>query len=211
MKHKIAKNQSANGFSWVACSIIQSHFFYPFRPLGSNGTVNTPRAINNLPKESPRMTDTTVDTFGKRLRFAMIQAGHKSARTPTQVNIHKLSEITQNSLQICRKYLRDEVFPNHRTTIKIATHLNVTPGWLLFGDNSLVTNKECLCISKTLLQYIFEKSTDISTFFSSNADFAAFLVHITTKVCELKLPDEQSVKIIDLMLSSARGFINSVE
>ncbi|MCR9192836.1 MAG: helix-turn-helix domain-containing protein [Gammaproteobacteria bacterium] len=152
------------------------------------------------------MENPPLDTFGKRLRFAMIQAGFKNTRTPTNVSIHKLSEITQNSPQICRKYLRSEVSPSHQTTIKIAKHLNVTPGWLLFGENSYGKDNEHFYVSKTLLQYIFDKSVSTSALFSSSADFATFLLTMTTKVCELGLSDEQSIQIIDLMLSSARSF-----
>ncbi len=72
--------------------------------------------------------------FAYRLRDAMIAAGFNSQRSTSGVSIHKLAEITGYSVQICRKYLRGEAIPEPLKLVEIAERLNVSAGWLLFGD-----------------------------------------------------------------------------
>lgn len=73
--------------------------------------------------------------FADRLRDAMIAAGFNSQRSTSGVCIHKLSEITGYSVQICRKYLRGEAIPDPVKLREIAVKIHVSPGWLLFGDS----------------------------------------------------------------------------
>src|SRR3546814_19330151 len=73
--------------------------------------------------------------FAYRLRDAMIAAGFNSQRSTSGVCIHKLAEITGYSVQICRKYLRGEAIPEPVKLVEIAAKLQVSAGWLLFGDS----------------------------------------------------------------------------
>lgn len=146
------------------------------------------------------MEENNLPTFGKRLQSAMINAGFSSSRTPTGVSIQKLSEITANSLQICRKYLRDKAIPDIHTIVVIAKQLNVTPGWLLFGEkNKCPLHADDIVIDKSLLQYIFERSTDIRPLFPSQQSLANFLLHLTIHISELDLDIITSQRIIDFL------------
>lgn len=146
--------------------------------------------------------------FAYRLRDAMIAAGFNSQRSTSGVCIHKLSEITGYSLQICRKYLRGEAIPEPVKLAEIATKLQVSPGWLLFGeahnDPGLSQNK--ISISKSLLHYIFTKAANLYNGSLKENEIPDFLMELIHDVSMINANEEQSKKIIDLALASVKHF-----
>ncbi len=147
--------------------------------------------------------------FAERLRNAMSAAGFQSTRSTSGIDIHKLVEITGYSQQICRKYLRGEAIPEPAKLSEIAAKLNVSPGWLLFGDchsnTQQVENK--ITISKDLLHYIFLHANSLYQTDSPEQDLSNFLLELTHDVSQLNADDEQSKKIVDLAVSSVKHFI----
>ncbi len=146
--------------------------------------------------------------FAYRLRDAMINAGYNSHRSTSGVSIHKLAEITGHSVQICRKYLRGETIPEPLKLIDIATHLNVSPGWLLFGDayNDEPKDADKIIISKNLLSYIFTKATSLYNAPHKEQEVPSFLMELIHDVSLINANEEQSKKIIDLAISSVKHF-----
>lgn len=146
--------------------------------------------------------------FAIRLRDAMIAAGYSSNRSPSGVSIEKLAEITQYSLQICRKYLRGEALPEPMKLIDIAKKLSVSPGWLLFGEHHPATPKssQTITIPRNLLHYIFTQASALYNGQTLNEDISDFLLSLTTDVSQIDTHEEQSKKIIDLALASAKHF-----
>ncbi|MFT4058538.1 MAG: helix-turn-helix transcriptional regulator [Legionella sp.] len=146
--------------------------------------------------------------FAYRLRDAMIAAGFNSQRSTSGVSIHKLSEITGYSLQICRKYLRGETIPEPLKLVEIAARLNVSPGWLLFGeshtDQNINENK--IAISKILLHYIFTKAANLYNDALGKEEVTDFLMELVHDVSMINANEEQSKKIIDLALASVKHF-----
>ncbi len=146
--------------------------------------------------------------FATRLRDALLNAGHQSARSTSGVNIHALSLLTGHSPQICRKYLRGQALPEPLKLIDIANKLNVSPGWLLFGEE---TSPSCnrgnlLQISKPLLHYILMDARSLYTASFTKEEIADFLVDLVCDLSQIHASDEQSKRIIDLALSSTRHF-----
>lgn len=146
--------------------------------------------------------------FAYRLRDAMIAAGYNSQRSTSGVCIHKLSEITGYSLQICRKYLRGEAIPEPVKLVEIATKLQVSPGWLLFGDshNDQQHSKDSVLISKNLLRYIFTQSSKLYNTDNLEDDVPGFLLDLINDLSQINANEEQSKKIIDLAISSIKHF-----
>lgn len=146
--------------------------------------------------------------FAYRLRDTLIAAGFNSQRSTSGVDIHKLAEITGYSLQICRKYLKGEAIPEPKKLVQIAAQLNVSPGWLLFGDshNDKQRAKDEIAIKKKLLRYIFSEAKTLYTIAASDSDAADFLLDLACDVSQINADEEQSKKIIDLALSSIRHF-----
>jgi transcriptional regulator with XRE-family HTH domain len=145
--------------------------------------------------------------FAERLRNALINAGYGSARSASGVNIQKLAAITGCSVQICRKYLQGKVVPEPSKLSMLAEKLNVSPGWLLFGDShsnaQQVENK--ITISKDLLHYIFMHANKLYSNAQTN-EVPDFLLGLTNNVSKINVDDEQSKKIVDLALYSANHF-----
>lgn len=146
--------------------------------------------------------------FAYRLRDAMIAAGFNSQRSTSGVCIHKLAEITGYSVQICRKYLRGEAIPDPVKLVEIAAKLNVSPGWLLFGDkhdNYAVSNDKII-ISKNLLHYIFSQAGSLYNASHLEDEIPGFLLELINDLSLINASEEQSKKIIDLALSSVKHF-----
>ncbi|HAZ7572458.1 helix-turn-helix domain-containing protein [Legionella sp. PATHC032] len=149
--------------------------------------------------------------FAYRLRDAMIAAGHNSQRSPSGVCIHKLAEMTGYSLQICRKYLRGEAIPEPAKLIEIASKLNISPGWLLFGEthNDSGTSQERITISKNLLHHIFTKAACLYNRELVEDEVSDFLIDLINDISLINATEEQSKKIIDLAISSVSHFRHS--
>lgn len=149
--------------------------------------------------------------FSIRLRDAMIAAGYTSHRSPSGVSIEKLAEITTYSVQICRKYLRGEALPDPMKIIDISTKLSVSPGWLLFGEHHPESPHppQSISIHKNLLHYIFTQASELYNHHHLNEDIPDFLLSLTSEVSQINTDEEQSKKIIDLALSSAKHFKSS--
>lgn len=149
--------------------------------------------------------------FSYRLRDAMIEAGFNSQRSTSGVCIHKLAEITGYSLQICRKYLRGEAIPEPVKLIEVAEKLHVTPGWLLFGDahNASYASQNKITINKNLLHYIFIKAASLYNSKLTDTEVSDFLMDLIKDMSLINASEEQSIKIIDLALSSIKHFDHS--
>lgn len=145
--------------------------------------------------------------FAARLHEAMLATGYTSQRSLTGVDIGKLVEVTGNSPQICRKYLRGQAIPEPVKLAEIASKLNVSPGWLLFGDPECVSALDHkITISKNLLHYIFTHASELYNAEHSADERADFLLDLTRDVSQINTNEEQSKKIIDLALASVKHF-----
>jgi len=151
-----------------------------------------------------------IKQFSYRLRDAMIAAGYASSRSTSGVDIHKLVEMTGYSSQICRKYLSGQVIPDPVKLKALAAKLNVSPGWLLFGDShsntEAVDNK--ITINKTLLHHIFSHVNRLYQVEEQGQEVPDFLMELAQDISQIETSDEQSKKIIDLALLSAKHFKN---
>jgi len=146
--------------------------------------------------------------FAYRLRDSLIAAGFNSQRSTSGVNIHKLAEITGYSPQICRKYLRGHALPEPTKLVEIAAQLQVSPGWLLFGDMNCDSHasSDNLTISKTLIRYIFERAYTLYNSGRTQHEISDFLMDLAHDVSQINATEAQSKKIIDLALTSASHF-----
>ena len=147
------------------------------------------------------MDDHTQTSFGARLKLAMINNGFNSHRSPYGVDISRLARITQHSPQICRKYLKNTALPSKETVLRLSEALNVSPGWLLFGDSSS-QHKNFVSLSPALLRCAIEEGLAVQNHFKSNHDFADFLMHIVETIQKFDLPDLEIRQIIRCMTSA---------
>ena len=146
--------------------------------------------------------------FAYRLRDTLIAEGHSSPRSTSGVNIHKLAEITGYSPQICRKYLRGQAIPEPAKLAEIAAKLHVSPGWLLFGDSHYDQNvsSDKLTISKNLIHYIFKRAKSLYNAECLEDEVPDFLLDLVVDISQINASEDQSIKIIELALSSIKHF-----
>ncbi len=146
--------------------------------------------------------------FALRLKETLLAAGFCSDRSTSGVNIHQLAQLTGHSPQICRKYLRGQAVPDALKLVDMASKLNVSPGWLLFGNHpgdNLGSNTS-LTINKNLLHYIFTQANALYHSTCSSDERSDFLLELTHDLSQINANEAQSKKIVDLALSSARHF-----
>ncbi len=142
--------------------------------------------------------------FAHRLRDTLIAKNYCSSRSTSGVDIYRFAKMAGHSPQICRKYLRGEAVPELSKLVEIASKLNVSPGWLLFGDSHTNHPEEenKITISKNLLHYIFTHANMLYQSERSHQDkLPNFLLELTKDVSQIEVNDEQSKKIIDLAMS----------
>ncbi|MFC3908808.1 helix-turn-helix domain-containing protein [Legionella dresdenensis] len=146
--------------------------------------------------------------FAQRLRDAMLDAGLHSERSTSGVCIHKLAEITGHSVQICRRYLRGEAIPEPAKLAEIAKRLDISPGWLLFGDNPAPDTApvQDIAISKTLMHYIFTRAAELYHSPLADHEVANFLLDLVKDISQINATEDQSLQIIDLTIASIRHF-----
>jgi transcriptional regulator with XRE-family HTH domain len=107
-----------------------------------------------------------------------------------------------------RRYLNGDVIPDYHTVFILAKILNVSAGWLLFGDQADITGTFDSCnyitIKEDLLRYIVDNSAHL--FVANTAklqqisEFIVCLLKIATKISG----DDTTKKIlIDVAISSA--------
>lgn len=147
--------------------------------------------------------------FAQRLRDAMLASGHQSHRSTSGVSIHKLSEITGYSVQICRKYLRGEALPEPTKLVEIAQKLQVSPGWLLFGEtqNLLQPGEQTIVIRKNLLNHLLTQAAHLYNNQQMQNNFPDFLMDLINDISQINASEEQSKKIIDLAMTSIKHFV----
>lgn len=151
--------------------------------------------------------DERLQQFPFRLREAMMTAGYHSTRSLSGVNLQKLQEITGYSIQICRKYLRGEALPDVHKIIDIARYLNVSPGWLLFGepDCQKYASPDYITIKHSVLLYLYQ--TICAIYFNDEAheDIPVFLLSLTQDISEINATDAQLQRLMDLSLTSLKN------
>jgi hypothetical protein len=92
--------------------------------------------------------------------------------------------------------------------MELAQKLNVSPGWLLFGDasNELRNPQNTVTLSKNLLHYIFMKAACLYNSNLMEQEVPDFLMELILDLSLINANEEQSQRIIDLALSSVKHF-----
>ncbi len=144
--------------------------------------------------------------FAKRLKSAMIKAGMNSHKSTSGIDIIKLSEQIGHSVQICRKYLKGEAIPDHAKIVLIAKVLNVSPGWLLFGEEVCSTNINDIIINKEIFEYILNKSVILHKCNWNLAKINNFITRVVIDLHPINASLEQQRQIIDMIFSTKDVF-----
>jgi hypothetical protein len=146
--------------------------------------------------------------FSSRLIIAMKTCGYVASRSPSGICMRTLSKLANASEQICRRYIRGDALPDYDKIVNVATQLNVSPGWLLFGEQDKIkTAHQTNVIDDELLHYILTKSYHLYRKETGNTDdYADFVLELIHDVREITTSKENLQKIIDLAVGSIASF-----
>ncbi|MCA0403154.1 MAG: hypothetical protein LCH30_05075 [Proteobacteria bacterium] len=151
-----------------------------------------------------------VRGFARRLIMLMKQANLISSASKTGIKISVLAEICECSHQMARRYVLGEALPEIDVTYKIAKWLKVSPGWLLFGEDTEVPNninqKNLIQIEPDLFEYILTKSTMLFELTKDTKELVHFIMDSVNDATHIKADKEELMKIIDISVNSAIRF-----
>lgn len=148
--------------------------------------------------------------FARRLTMLMKQANLISSVSKAGVKISALAKICGCSHQMARRYVLGEALPEIDVTYKIAKWLRVSPGWLLFGEDTEVPNninqKNLIQIEPDLFEYILTKSTVLFELTKDTKELVHFIMDSVNDATHIKADKEELMKIIDISVNSAMRF-----
>lgn len=148
--------------------------------------------------------------FSQRITMLLQQANLGSDNSKAKVKVSRLAEVAGCSHQMARRYVLGEALPEIDVTYKIAKWLNVSPGWLLFGEEIQVPDniekKQITCIETDILHYIITKSLSLSTLAKEPEELALFILAIIQDVIHVRAEKKEVFKIIDISINSAMHF-----
>jgi transcriptional regulator with XRE-family HTH domain len=146
------------------------------------------------------MSNGLYQSFAKRLIETLKDKGYTASRSPNGICIKSLAEFVGASEQICRRYIRGDALPDYEKIINLAKHLEVSPGWLLFGEEQISRNVE---LEENVLHYILMHSHRLYPVSQgSNSDYADFVLELFREVRSIDTSENTLLKIIDLAISS---------
>jgi hypothetical protein len=146
------------------------------------------------------------DSFANRLIQTLKDKGHSASRSPSGICIKTLAGFTGASEQICRRYIRGDALPDYQKVKQLGMHLQVNPGWLLFGDDT-DTVQSANKSDDALLHYILKKSHYLyPTSQNNNDEYADFVLELIKEVREIDTSENNLLKIIDLAISSISSY-----
>lgn len=148
--------------------------------------------------------------FSKRLVELMSRNGLSSERSESGVNFSELAKAVNCSNQMARKYSLGEALPDPHTIVKIAQFLDVSPGWLLFGENRFnptdLKQTELIGIDYELLRYILLRVAPLFSTTHDSTEVVNFVMDIVYDSSHLDTDHKTILKIIDISVSSAGRF-----
>ena len=151
-----------------------------------------------------------VQSFSRRLTQLMQNEGMGSLRSKAGVKIKELAEISNCSHQMARRYVLGDALPDVDVTFKIAKWLKVSPGWLLFGEESKIPNninqKNLIQIEPDLLEYILNASAPLFLMTKDLHELICFIMDIINDTTHIEADKKDILRIVDISINSAMRF-----
>lgn len=152
------------------------------------------------------MTKGTYQSFAMRLIQTLKDSGYIASRSPHGICVKTLAKFIGASEQICRRYLRGDALPDYEKIKKLANHLQICPGWLLFGKENCTTLMRNE-IDEVLLHYILKQSHHLYPVSQdNNDDYADFVLSLIKEVRAIDTSENNLLKIIDLAINSISSY-----
>jgi len=145
-------------------------------------------------------------TFAARLNTTLKNKNLRSNRAHNGVCAKKLAEVSDCSYQMARKYTNGLAMPEYATTLAIANWLEVSPGWLAFGEEpgetrSTIT-EDTILASLDLIREIIHQALICSQTITDLNDFTDFVVSVLQDVHKMKADKNTVFKMTELAIKS---------
>ncbi|MBY0545061.1 MAG: helix-turn-helix domain-containing protein [Gammaproteobacteria bacterium] len=157
------------------------------------------------------MTDSRIQlaqAFAERLVGLLQAKGLSSRNARGGVVLQPLAKIAGCSVQMARKYTLGLSLPDYLSLERIARWLEVSPAWLIYGENIVVNTdiESQISLDKSTLSYLLQSI--FTTFFtkSDKAGLVDFVIDIMTDLAHVKTDTATIHKMIDMAISSAYRF-----
>ena len=109
-----------------------------------------------------------------------------------------------------RRYVLGEALPDIEKIIKIAKWLNISPGWLLFGEETILPvnldKNNLIHIESELLEYILKKSIQLIFLTHDVKELVAFIMDIINDTTHIDADKKAILKIVDMSVNSVTRF-----
>lgn len=156
-----------------------------------------------------------VSNFSRRVIEQLHKKGIVSSRSSGGISFKELAKAIDCPLQNARKYVLGLSFPDLESILKIARFLDVSPGWLVFGEeptppkNTNTTGVELVNLDYDLLRYILEKSASLFSHTTESENVINFVMDIIYDISHIQADLETTKKIIDISVSSVNRFTHT--
>lgn len=151
-----------------------------------------------------------VRGFSNRLVDLMQHRGYKSERSKAGVKVSHLARVCGCSQQMARRYVLGAALPDIEVTTMIAKWLEVSPGWLLFGEEGKLPNNinqtKHIYIQSELLEYILHKSAQLFVHTDDPKELVSFIIDIINDVTNIDADKKTIFRIVDLSINSVVRF-----
>ena len=136
--------------------------------------------------------------------------GYHSDRAKAGVKITQLTKVCGCSHQMARRYVLGEALPDVEILVKIAGWLEVSPGWLLFGEEntlpSSIDKDHLIQIDVDLLHYILSQSAPLFTLTNDTKELISFMMDIINDTTHINADKQALFKIVDISINSVTRF-----
>jgi transcriptional regulator with XRE-family HTH domain len=151
-----------------------------------------------------------VQSFSRRLTQLIQNKGLGSEKSKAGVKLKELAEVSNCSHQMARRYAMGDALPDIDVTFKIAKWLQVSPGWLLFGEESTIPNninqKNLIQIEPDLLEYILVKCAPLFLITKDTQELISFIMDIINDTTYIEADKKDILKIVDISIKSVMRF-----
>lgn len=150
-----------------------------------------------------------LKNFSERLTHTLKENGQAAPRTKPGVDLVVVSELANCSIQMARRYITGSALPDIAIIVKMAKGLNVSPGWLLFGEEhhqSMSSSHENLNINIDVLRAVLLKGSELFAISDNYEKWVSFIIKIIQDVTEVDTNNDNLLKIISVSINSAIRF-----
>lgn len=148
-----------------------------------------------------------VAFFAQRLVDTLVDKGYTSSRT--KVNARELADAIGCSYQMARKYVVGVALPEFETIQKIAIWLDVSAGWLLFGETEHVDRNdkdERLNLNLDIVRHIINKILPLYANCGNLDEVVDFAVDVFYDASHINADKTTILKCIDMAIDSVERF-----